>query len=121
MKLWLKSRANRRVHHFLSSAAYRESQTLDHEHGDIEIKDYVILSNGEDNRIPPHTLMMDVTVTHDRYGRTLSVQTDHSHTVSSTGAPQSDDTLNNVSRIKIRLIVSYTLIDLNPSSLCQSP
>ncbi len=40
------------------------------ERGDIEIKDYVILSHVEDDRIPPHTLVMDVTMTHDRYGRT---------------------------------------------------
>ena len=31
-----------------------------------------------------------------------TVQTEDSHTVSSTGDPQSDGTLNNVSRIKIR-------------------
>jgi hypothetical protein len=40
------------------------------ERGDIEIKDYVILSHGEDNRLPLHTLIMDVTMTHYRYGRT---------------------------------------------------
>jgi len=33
------------------------------ERGDIEIKDYVILPHGEDDRIPPHTLVMDVTMT----------------------------------------------------------
>ena len=35
------------------------------ERGDIEIKDYVILPRGEDNRFPPRTLMMDVTMTQD--------------------------------------------------------
>ena len=40
------------------------------ERGYIEIKDDLILSHGEDNRIPPHTLMMDVTMTHDHYERT---------------------------------------------------
>ena len=34
------------------------------ERGDIEIKDYVILPPGEDDRLPPHTLVMDVTITH---------------------------------------------------------
>jgi hypothetical protein len=37
------------------------------ERGDIEIQDYVILSRGEDDRFPPRTLVMDVTMTHDRY------------------------------------------------------
>ena len=32
------------------------------ERGDIEIKDYVILPRGEDDRLPPRTLVMDVTV-----------------------------------------------------------
>jgi hypothetical protein len=40
------------------------------ERGDVEIKDYVLLPHGEDDRIPPRTLVMDVTMTHDRYGRT---------------------------------------------------
>ena len=37
---------------------------------DVEIKDYVIFPHGEDNRISPRTLLMDVTMTHDHYGRT---------------------------------------------------
>ncbi len=40
------------------------------ERGDIEIQDYVILSREEDDRFPPRTLVMDVTMIHDRYGRT---------------------------------------------------
>ena len=73
------------------------------ERGDIEIQDYVILPRGEDDRLPPRTLVMDVTMTHDRYGRT----TQHTngaltHRVSSTGAPQPDGVLNKVSRMKIR-------------------
>ena len=40
------------------------------ERGDIEIRDYVILPHGEDDRLPPHTLVMDVTMSHDLYGRT---------------------------------------------------
>jgi hypothetical protein len=70
---------------------------------DIEIQDYVFLSNGEDDRIPPRTLVMDVTMTHDRYGRT----TQHTngvitHRVPSTGAPQPDGVLNKAVRMKIR-------------------
>ena len=61
------------------------------EHGDIEIKDYVILPNGEDNRIPPLTLMMDVTVTHDRYGRTTQCTNGAlTHRVSLTGVLMMD-------------------------------
>ena len=46
-----------------------------------------IMSHGEDDTLPPHTLVMDVTMTHDHYGRT----TQHTngtltHRVSSTGA-----------------------------------
>ncbi len=61
----------------------------------------------EDDRLliwlPPRTLVIDVTMTHDRYGRT----TQHtngalSHRVSSTGAPQTDGSLNKTVRLKIR-------------------
>ena len=82
---------------------HKVTDSTGNEHGDIEIRDYVILPRGEDNRIPPHTLFMDVTMTHDRYGRT----THHTngaltHRVSSTGSPQPDGVLNNETRIKIR-------------------
>ena len=61
------------------------------------------MPSGEDDRIPPCTLVMDVTMTHDRYGRT----TQHTngaltHRVPSTGAPQSDGALNKTVRMKIR-------------------
>ncbi len=73
------------------------------ERGDIEIKDYVILPPGEDDRLPPHTLVMDVTMTHDRYVRTTQrTNGELTHISSSTGAPQPDDTLNNAVRIKVR-------------------
>ncbi len=73
------------------------------ERGDIEIQDYVFLPHGEDDRIPPRTLVMDVTMTHDRYGRT----THHTnggltHRVPSTGALQPDGALNKATRMKIR-------------------
>ena len=55
------------------------------QHGDIEIKDYVILPRGEDNSLPPRTLMMDVTMTHDHYGRGRTTQcTNRSLTLSHT-------------------------------------
>jgi hypothetical protein len=61
------------------------------------------MSHGEDDRFPSRTLVMDVTMTHDRYGRT----THHtngtlSHRVSSTGVPQSHGALNKTVRMKIR-------------------
>ena len=70
------------------------------EHGDIEMKDYVILTHGEDNNsLPPHTMMMDVTMTHDRYGRTTQCTNGTlPHRVSSIGTPQPDGVLNNVVR-----------------------
>ena len=63
----------------------------------------MFLSRVEDSKIPLHTRLMDVTMTHDRYGRTTQCTNGAlTHRVSSTGSPQSDGTLNNVSRIKIR-------------------
>ncbi len=66
----------------------------DNERGDIEIQDYVFLPHGEDDRIPPRTLVMDVTMTHDRYGRTTQY---------TNGA------------------LKYTRIDLIPLCFCLSP
>ncbi len=78
-------------------------QQYSFERTDIEIQDYVILPHGEDDKLPPRTLVMDVTMTHDRYGRT----THHTngaltHRVSSTGPPQSHGPLNKTTRMKIR-------------------
>jgi hypothetical protein len=73
------------------------------ERGDIEIKDYVILPHGEDDRIPPHTLVMDVTMTHDRYGRsTQHINGALTNRLSSTDSPQSDGALNTAARKMIR-------------------
>ena len=83
---------------------HRITPTAHNERGDIfEIHDYVLLTHGEDDRLPPRTLVMDVTMTHDRYGRT----TQHTngaltHRVPSTGAPQPDGALNKAARMKIR-------------------
>ncbi len=56
--------------HSIGNRVQTHKVTLDdgNEHGDIEIKDYVILSHGEDDRIPPHTLVMD--------GRSVGVMKD---------------------------------------------
>ncbi len=82
---------------------HRITPATDNERGDIEIQDYVILPRREDDRLPPRTLVMDVTMTHDRYGRT----THHTHgtlthRVSSSGAPHPDGALNKAARMKIR-------------------
>ncbi len=82
---------------------HKITPTPGHERGDIEIQDYLFLPYGEDDRIPPRTLVMDVTMTNDRYGRT----TQHTngaltHRVPSTGNPQPDGALNKASRMKIR-------------------
>ena len=59
------------------------------ERGDIEIKDYVIFAHGDDYRLPPHTLVMDVIMTHDRYVRsTQHTNGALTNRLSSTGAPQ---------------------------------
>ncbi len=61
------------------------------------------MTHREDDSLPPRTLSMDVTMTHDRYGRT----TQHTngaltHRVSSTGVPHPDGVLNKAARMKIR-------------------
>ena len=74
--------------------------------GGHQRKNYVILPRGEDDRLPPRTLVMDVTMTHDRYGRTTQRTKEAlTHRVSSTVPPQPDGTLkflNKGTRIKIR-------------------
>jgi hypothetical protein len=81
------------------------ASTSDNELGDIEIKDYVTLPSGEDKRLTPHTLTMDVTLamTSDRFGSsTHRTNGTLSHIVSSTGAPQPDGVLKNAVSKKIR-------------------
>jgi hypothetical protein len=82
---------------------HRITPVADNERGEIEIKDYVILPRREDDGLPPRTLVLDVTMTHDRYGRTTQ-RTNGAliHRVPSTGAPQSDGVLNKTTRMKIR-------------------
>jgi len=78
--------------------------TAGHERGDIEIKDYIILPHGEDDdRLPPRTLVMDITMTPDRYGRsTQHTNGALTNRLSSTDAPQTDGALNTAARKKIR-------------------
>jgi hypothetical protein len=64
---------------------HRITSSAGDERGDIEIKDYVILTRGGVDRLPPRTFVIDVTMTHDLYGRTTQ-RTDGAltHRVSST-------------------------------------
>jgi hypothetical protein len=85
---------------FLRSVGHRVkthkiTPTADNERGDIEIQDYVFLPHGEDDRIPPRTLVMNVTMTHDRYGRTTQhTNGTFTHRVPSTSDPQPDGVLS---------------------------
>ena len=58
------------------------------------MKDYVILPHTEDNRLPPHTLIQDVKMTHESYGRSnQDTNGTLTHTVSSNDTPQPDGVL----------------------------
>ena len=82
---------------------HKVTPAADNDRGDIEVKDYVIYPRGEDDRLPPRTLMMDVTMTHDRFGRsTQRTNGALTHRVSSTGAPQPEGALKNAVSKKIR-------------------
>jgi hypothetical protein len=68
----------------------------------LPLKDYVVLPHGEDIRLPPRPLMLDVTMMHDRYGRTTPhTNGSLTHRISSNGAPQPDGALKNAARKKI--------------------
>ena len=52
---------------------------------------------------PPHTLILDFTMTHTRYGRSIQHTTGQlTHTRRSDGAPEPDGALQEVVRDKIR-------------------
>ncbi len=76
------------------------------ERGDIEIRDYVVLQNPQEqaNHLPPpRTLLLDFTMTHTRYGRSIQHTTGQlTHTRRSDGAPEPDGALQEVVRDKIR-------------------
>jgi hypothetical protein len=104
--------------------SHKVTPVTDNERGDIEIRDYVLLTRGENNRIPPRTLLMDVTMIHARYGRTTqSTNGALTHRASCTGGPQPDGVLNNVVRIKIRQYRQLYEDRPDPIKLssCQSP
>jgi hypothetical protein len=76
------------------------------ERGDIEIKDYLALQKPQtqDNRLPPPcTLIIDITITHIRFRRShLHPMGQLTNTRRSDGSPDSDGTLMEAARIKIR-------------------
>jgi hypothetical protein len=76
------------------------------ERGNIEIKDYVVWEkpSEQDNHLPPpHTLIIDFTMTHVRFGCSHLHPIGHlTYTRCSDGAPDPDGELMEVVRIKIR-------------------
>ena len=76
------------------------------ERGDLEIKDYLVIQKPQtqDNRHPPpHTLILDYTMTHIRFGTShVHPMVQLTNTRRSDGAPDPDGSLKEVARIKIR-------------------
>jgi hypothetical protein len=72
------------------------------ERGDMEIKDYVVMQKPQVNRLPPpHTFIMDYTMTHVRFGCShLHPMGQLTNTRRSDGAPDPDAVLKEVARIK---------------------
>jgi hypothetical protein len=48
---------------------HKSIPAVGNERADIEIKDYVVLPHRRDTCLPPRPLILDFTMTHDRYGR----------------------------------------------------
>jgi hypothetical protein len=67
------------------------------ERGDIEIRDYVVLQKPQEHANclpPPRTLILDFTLTHTRYGRSIQHTTGQlTHTRRSDGVPEPDGAL----------------------------
>ncbi len=76
------------------------------ERGDLEIKDYVVTQKPQPqgNRLPPpHTLIMDYTMTHTKFGSShFHPMVQLTNTRGSDGPPDPDEALKEVTRIKIR-------------------
>ena len=70
----------------------------------MEIKDYIVLTRGEDNGLLTSLrLMLDVTITHDHYGRTTQYTSGAlTYKISSNDSPHPDGDLKNEDRKKIR-------------------
>ena len=74
--------------------------------GDVEIRDYVVLQKPQEHTNclpPPRTLILDFTLTHTRYDRSIQHTTGQlTHTRRSDEAPEPDGALQKVTRDKIR-------------------
>ena len=81
---------------------HKITSTVGNERGDIEIGKYIVLPREQDNHLPPWSLLLDYTMTHDRFGRS-NLHTDGkiTHCLRSNGEPQSDDTVNNAIHVRI--------------------
>ena len=95
------------------------------ERGDLEIKDYVVMQKTQTQATrlpPPHTLIMDYTMTHIRFGRShLHPMDQLTNTRRSDNARDPDAAFKEVVRIKIRhyrnLYLNHpdrTLLHLSP-------
>ena len=82
------------------------------ERGDLEIKDYVVLQKPQeqvDRLPPPRTLIMDFTLTHTRFGRSIVHPIGQlTYTSRSDGAPEPDGVLKTVTRVKI---IHYPIVN----------
>ena len=80
--------------------------TTGKERGDLEITDYVVLQNPQeqtDRLPPPRTLILDFTMTHPRYGRShVHLSGQLTNIRRSDGAPEPDGALRESARTKIR-------------------
>ena len=80
---------------------HKITPAVGNERGDIEIGKYIVLPRGQDNLLPPRPLLLDYTMTHDRFGHSnLHTNGKLTHCLRSTGAPQPDGALNNAARIE---------------------
>ena len=85
------------------------------ERGDLEIKDYVILQKPQDqaeaDRLPPpRTLILDFTMTHPRYDRSLlNLNGQLTNTRRSDGAPEPDGVIKVVARTRKDYSLSPTV------------
>ena len=87
----------------------------------MEIKDYIVLTRGEDNGLLTSLrLMLDVTITHDHYGRTIQYTSGAlTYKISSNDSPHPDGDLKNETRKKIihyRQVYAVPWISLTQSS-----
>ena len=75
----------------------------------MEIKDYLVMQKPQATRLPPpHTLIMDYTMTHVRFGCS------HFHPRRSDGTPDPDVVFKEVVRIKIRHYRNFYLNHPDP-------